>query len=343
MAATRRYWGLVSAQLPASAIAEMARRQEDAGLEGCFAAQVYGPPFAPLAAAAVGTRRLLLASGIAIALTRSPFETAMAALELDRMSEGRFILGLGASIRAWVEGIFGMPYAQPAAQLRETVAAIRHIVAGAHTGRLANFEGRYHRLDFSELQATPPPVRSSIPIWVSALRGTMVRLGAEIGDGIIGHPIWSVRWVTDTVPGEIARGLARAGRNRNELHVNCWFWTTPNPDRRQSVEDARACVAFYAGMKQYEPYFSAHGYGETCRRLQAGVQRGDYRSVAALVPDDMASTFVVTGTPDEVRRKLEPAWAVADAMTLIPPVLSLSAEQTGFYLATIAETFHGAG
>jgi probable F420-dependent oxidoreductase len=336
MGKTRRHWGLVSAQLSARTIAALAQQQEEAGLEGTFAAQVYGPPFAPLAAAATRTDRLLLASGIAIAFTRSPFETAMAALDLDRMSEGRFVLGLGASIQAWVEGMFGMPYAKPVPQLREAVQVIRQIVAEAHTGRLQRFDGRYYHLDFAEMQPPPPPVRTAIPIWISALRGAMVRLGAEIGDGIIGHPIWSIPWLTDVIAKDIDAGLSRAGRRREQLHVNCWFWTTPNPDRRESIEDARACVAFYAGMAQYEPYFAAHGFGDLCRQLQEGVRRGDFMSVAPLVTDEMASTFVLTGTPDEVRRKLEPAWAVADAMTLIPPVLSLTPEKTAFYATNIA-------
>ncbi len=336
MGKTRRHWGLVSAQLSARTIAVLAQQQEEAGLEGTFAAQVYGPPFAPLAAAATRTDRLLLASGIAIAFTRSPFETAMAALDLDRMSEGRFVLGLGASIQAWVEGMFGMPYDKPVPQLREAVQAIRQIVAEAHTGRLQRFDGRYYHLDFAEMQPPPLPVRTAIPIWISALRGAMVRLGAEIGDGIIGHPIWSIPWLTDVIAKDIDAGLARAGRRREQLHVNCWFWTTPNPDRRESIEDARACVAFYAGMAQYEPYFAAHGFGDLCRQLQEGVRRGDFMSVAPLVTDQMASTFVLTGTPDEVRRKLEPAWAVADAMTLIPPVLSLTPEKTAFYATNIA-------
>ncbi len=333
---TRSHWGLVSALLPARDIAAAARQQEDEGLAGTFAAQVYGPPFAPLAAAAIDTDRLLLASGIAIAFTRSPFETAMAALDLDRMSNGRFILGLGASIKSWVDGIFGMPYDKPVAQLREAIEAIRLIIAQAHTGRLERFDGHYYRMDFRELQPPPPPVRSSLPIWVSALRGAMVRLGAEIGDGVIGHPIWSIPWLGDVVAKDIDRGLARAGRRRDSLHLNCWFWTTPNPDRRESIEDARGCVAFYAGMAQYEPYFAAHGFGEICRRLQAGVQRGDYLSVAPLVSDEMASTFVVTGTPEEVQRKLEPAWAVADSLTLIPPVLSLPPDKLEFYQNNIA-------
>ena len=123
------------------------------------------------------------------------------------------------------------------------------------------------------------------------------------------------------------------------MHVCTWFWVTPNTDVKESVNDARACVAFYGGVEQYESYFAAHGFGAEARQLQEGVKRGDYRSVAHLVPDDMASTFVVTGTPDEVRRKLEPVWEFADSMLLVPPLLTIEPEKSTQYFATIGETF----
>ena len=331
---------MVSPHMPANVIAQIARQQEDAGLEGTFAAQVFGPPFIPLAVAASSTERLKLGSGIAIAFTRSPFETAMAAIDMDRVSNGRFVLGLGSSVQSWVQGMYGMPYGKPVAQLREAVDVIRQVVAVGHSGELKAWNGQYYQFDFSEMPPLPPPPRTRIPIWISALRGAMTRLGAEIGDGLIGHPIWSLDWLRTSIADQIKAGLDRAGRKRSDLEVNCWFWVTPNQDPRQSVEDARACVAFYAGIEQYLDYFAAHGFREEARLLQAGVKRGDYQSVAQLVPDEMAQTFVITGTPDEVRRKLEPAWDLADSMCLIPPVLSLAPEQIEAYFATIAETFY---
>ena len=336
----RKYWGLVSSFMPATDLAQAAAQQESAGLEGTFAAQVYGPPFTPLAAAATSTSHLKLATGIAIALTRSPFETAMAAIELDHISQGRLVLGLGASVKSWTNGIFGMPYDKPVAQLREAVEVIRKVVADSHTGKLENHNGQYYQLDFSELQPGVAPYRERIPIWISALRGAMTRLGAEIGDGVIGHPIWTVDWLRNEITAELKKGLDRGKRQRNDIELNCWFWTTPNKDRRESVEDARAVVAFYAGIEQYEPFFAAHGFGDACKELQAGVQRGSYTDVAHLVPDDMAATFVLTGTPDEVRNRLEPAWEVADSMTLLPPLLSLPPEKSMEYFKTIGETFY---
>ena len=139
----REYWGVVPV-MPAQQLMETAKLMEDLGYTGAFSYQVFGPPFIPLAVAAAATTRLKVASGIAIAGTRSPFETAMAAIDVDRISEGRFILGLGSSAPVWTQDIFGSPPYKPIAHLRDTVAAVRHIVAGAHCG-LEPFDGEYYK------------------------------------------------------------------------------------------------------------------------------------------------------------------------------------------------------
>ncbi|MEM7468401.1 MAG: LLM class flavin-dependent oxidoreductase [Pseudomonadota bacterium] len=337
----RKYWGVLSAFMPATAVAEMAAQHEAIGFEGTFAVQVHGPPFSPLSAAATSTRTLKLATGISIALTRSPFETAQAAIELDHMSEGRAVLGLGTSVKSWTNGFYGMPYDKPVARLRECVEVIQKVISQGHTGQLKNHQGEYYNLDFTELQPYSPPQRERIPIWISAMRSAMTRLGAEIADGVIGHPVWSIDWLRNQISKDLKIGLDRAGRERREIELNCWFRTTPNVDRKESIEDARAVVAFYAGMEQYEPYFAAHGFGNECKQLQEGSQQGSYMDVAHLVSDEMASTFVITGTPDEVRKRLEPAWEIADSMTLMPPVSSLPPEKAVMYSQTIAELFYG--
>ena len=135
----RRYWGMVTPG-PAAMIEMLAKNAESQGYEGVMTAQVWGPPFATLAVAAAHTERIKIASGIAIAAARSPFETAVAAIDLDRISNGRFILGLGASIESITTGFFGSPRIKPVSHLRETIEAVRHIIAGGHKG-LAPFEG----------------------------------------------------------------------------------------------------------------------------------------------------------------------------------------------------------
>jgi probable F420-dependent oxidoreductase len=338
---SKRYWGFVTADGPAAAVSAQAKMQEDAGLEGLMAPQVYGTPFVPLAVAAAATSRIRLASGIALAFARSPYETALHALDLDRISGGRFTLGLGCSIRSWSEGFYGMPYGKPLAHMREVVEVVRMVIAKAHTGELKRYDGVYHQHDFSELQPSPPPLRTDLPIWIAALRAPLVSLAAEIADGVMGHPLWSVPWATTKMPEALERGLKRGGKQRSDIEVQLGLFVAISNDGAEAVNDARATVAFYAGMTQYEEYFAAHGFREEARRLQEGVRHGDYVSVAHLVPDEMAETFVICGTPDEVRKRVEPMWEVADSLWLVPPAYALPPEKLMAYAGAIASTFYG--
>lgn len=340
MVEKRKYWGTVP-PMPAPMLAAQARQLEAMGLEGVFAPQVYGPPFIPLAVAAGATTSLKLASGIALAFARSPFETAVAAMDMDSISGGRFVLGLGTSVRSWSEGFFGMPYGKPVEHLREVIEIVRLVVAKSHTGELKRYDGKYHQLDFSEFQPLRTPLRTHIPIWVAGLRQPLLRLGAEVADGVIGHPIWSIEWATTRVIQDIEAGLRKGGRQRSDLEFNAWLFVAPNTDRRQAIEDARATVAFYAGVEQYEPYFAAHGFASEARALQEGVKRGDYLSVKHLVTDEMARTFVVCGTPDEVKARVEKIWDVVDSVSLMPPAYALAPEQVMAYAAAIAQLFYG--
>ncbi len=339
MANNPKYWGTVT-PMPAPMIAAQAQQLEAMGLEGVFAPQVYGPPFIPLAVAAGATNRMKLATGIALAFARSPFETAVAAMDMDMISSGRFVLGLGSSVRAWSEGFFGMPYGKPVEHLREVIEIVRLVVEKSHTGELTRYDGKYHQLDFSEFQPLRQPIRTHIPIWVAGLRQPILRMGAEVADGIIGHPIWSVDWATTKVMDDINAGLAKAGRQRSDVEFNVWLFVAPNADRKQAIEDAKATVAFYAGVEQYEAYFAAHGFGKEARLLQEGVKRGDYISVKHLVTDEMAQTFVVCGTPDEVRKRVEKIWDVADSASLMPPAYALAPEQMMAYAMSIAQLFY---
>lgn len=332
-----RQWSMLQ-PLPAPILVELARQAEARGIHGCFAAQVMGPPFLPLAVAAGVTERLQLASGIAIAAARSPFETAMAAIDMDRISGGRFTLGLGASVAAWSHGVFGAPEHKPVAHLKETVEAIRHIVRGAHKG-LEPFEGEYYQADFKELQPTAPPLRDEIPIWVAALRAPMVRMAARVADGLIGHPMWSIEWALESMAPELDRTLAEAGRSREEIEVNLWPWAAPNPNEAEAIDDARPTIAFYGGVKQYESFFEAHGFLDVARKLQEGVQRGDYLSVAQLVPDEMVRTFVSLGEPEKVRESIGRLDGLADSVCIVPPAYGLSPEKMFYYASAIAETF----
>jgi probable F420-dependent oxidoreductase len=336
---SRRYWQVVMAA-PADALARTVREAEDAGLEGIWAPQLHDPPFVTLAAAAMVTKRLLLGTGIALAFTRSPLETALNALDLDLVSGGRAVLGLGTSIRTFNEDAHGVVYGKPVEHLREVVQMVRAITTEGHTGKLGKIEGKYHKLDLRDLRLAKP-VRERLPIWLPALFESTVRLAAEIGDGLIGHPVWSARWVSNEVTRNLADALAMAGRKRSDLKINLWIYTAINKDRQRAVDDARGTIAFYAQIAQYEKYFAAHGFGDQARAIREAAARKDFAAMRKAVPDEMVTTFAIAGTPEEGRERIEAFWKVADSITLTPPNAMLDGASIAAYQKAIADTFYG--
>ncbi len=330
----RRFWGVIP-PLPGPLLVDVAKQAEAAGLEGLFAVQVYGPPFIPLAAAAAVTERIKIATGIAIAAARSPFETAMAAMDLDHISMGRTILGLGTSVSAWTEGVFGAPHYKPLTHLRDTVGAIRHIISQAD-GTIEPYDGVYFKADFKELQPMTPPVRPAIPIWVAALREKLVRLGTEIGDGVIGHPMWSVEWTLNEMKPAIEDQLSISGRKREDIEVSVWPWVAPNPNEAEALDDARPTIAFYAGAGQYESFFAAHGFKKEAQACQSAVVESSYLDGVQHVPDEMVRAFVAVGDLDKVRERIEPVWQLADSVCYCPPAYNLSPEKMMYYQGQLA-------
>lgn len=336
-----RHWAVLAPFVPGEMLTAQAQQVEAAGMAGIQAFQLWAAPWPTLSHCAAVTERVQLATGLANALTRSPFETALTAIDIDRLSGGRFTLGLGPSIRAWTQGFYGSPYDDPLNRLREAVEIIRLVIEKGHTGELASFEGRYYKHDWSELLATlAAPLRPQIPIWLGVTQPKSIRLAAEIANGVIGHPISTPEWILNKVTPTLEESLAKAGKARGDFHFNQWFWTAINNDRAEAINDAKATTAFYASMKQYEPYFASQGFEKEARACQEALLAKDLVGFVGAITDEMAQTFVMAGTPDDIRKRVEQVWDVCDSFALVPPMAGLEPEKMLFYIGTIAETFY---
>jgi probable F420-dependent oxidoreductase len=338
-----RQWGFVAPFVPGEVLAAQAQQIEGIGMAGIFVPEIYSSPFMGLGFCAAVTNRVQLASGISNAFASSPFEIAMTAMDLDRVSNGRAVLGLGTSIKAWVEGFYGMPgYGKPVEHMRETIEVIRVVIEKSHIpGGLGRYEGKYHRHDWSTfLGAFAPPVRTEIPIWLAANQKRLTRLAGEVCEGFIDHPIHGVHWMLTHGQNALKEGLQAAGRDRSGIHWNAWLWVAVNNDRAEAINDARATVAFYAGMKQYEPMFAAMGFGQEAVACSDALERGDIPAWVGAITDEMAEHFVILGSADDCRKRVAEVWDVADSFCLVPPIGGLPPEKVMFYLGGIAETFY---
>jgi len=207
-------WGETLAEL-----ADAARRAEEAGAEVVWVPELHRAATTSAAALARGTSRAGVGTSIVLAFTRSPMVTALEALDLDKLCDGRFVLGLGSGVQRLNEDWHNARWGKPAAHLRETVRNIRYFWAHCASGEPMVLEGEHEPMRIVGYQRPFPARRPSIPIYLAAMGPVMTRLAGEIADGWISHELSSPSYVAERVLPELEAGAARAGRSRAEVDV----------------------------------------------------------------------------------------------------------------------------
>lgn len=312
----------------ALAIAERAKHLEDRGYAGVIGNQVYGPPWASLAVAAAATSSLQLETGIAMAFVRSPFETACAAIELDRISNGRFTLGLGTAPQTWTENFFGQDFLPPISRIREVIEILRLVFdsAAQNADSIPDYHGEHYQLSFAGLHPNFGSQVRQVPIWVASLRERLCELAGECADGFIGHSVWSRWWLLERALPALRRGAATAGRDPEDINVQLWLTASIDSDPTVAARRARGNVAFYASIPSYRSYFDAHDFGELFDTLVAARRSLPLDQCVDLVPLDAAQTFAICGTPDDVGQEIENIASHAASICVKPPMWGIDPE-----------------
>ena len=323
----------------APSVAREAAQAEAAGFEAAWTSEMFHDPFLPLAAAATSTSRIGLGTSIALAFVRSPWVTALSALDLDVLSGGRFTLGLGTGLKRLNERWHGVAYGKPTPHIREAVQVIRLITERAHLGEPIRFSGQYYDVDIQGWKRPLAPVRERIPIYLAGVREGMIRTAAQVADGLLGHPIYSLRWIREVVLPSLARGLAESQRGRDDFHLCLAVCCAVGKDLSAARRAAAATIAFYATVNTYEPLFAPFP-GEV-GRIQSALLRSDTEGMVSAVSDEMTEAFAVVGTPDEVRRKLAAYGDLADSICLTQPDQLIDPGEAQVYREALLATFAG--
>ncbi len=302
---------------------ELAAELEAMGFDGVYSFEGPHDAFMSLAAAATSTMRMELMTSVAIAFARNPMNIAYLGNDLQLLSRGRFILGLGTQIRAHIERRFDMPWSRPAARLREAVQAIRAIWDSWEDGSRLDFRGEFysHTLMTPTFSPGPNP-HGRPPIFLAGVGPLMTGVAAEVGDGYFLHPFHSLKSFETLTRPALARGLERAGRRREDLVVAAQIITATGRDEeslQRAIASARGQIAFYASTPAYRPVLAAHGWQDLQPTLQAMSREGKWVDMAALIDDEKLDTFAAVGSVEEVARKI--AARCAGEVERVSPVL----------------------
>jgi probable F420-dependent oxidoreductase len=281
-----------------------ARRLEALGVDGAFTFEGPHDVFTPLVLAAVATSRLELGTNVAIAFPRNAVQLAHQAYDLQLLSEGRFTLGLGSQIRAQVEKRYGASFDRPIARMRELVGALRAIAATWETGERLDFRGEFssHTLMPPMFNPGPNPYGPP-PIAIGGLGPQMVRLAAEVADGLLVMPFNTGRHFRQRTLPAIEDGLARAGRPRSALTVTGEVIVCCGRDEAE-LEAARSAgrwlLSFYASTPAYRPVLEAEGWEDLQPELNTLSKTGRWEEMPGMINDTMLETLAAVGSPKDV-------------------------------------------
>lgn len=289
--------------------AAYARAAEEMGFDALWTAEAQHEPFMPLAVAATATKKIKLGTAIAVAFPRSPIIFAHAAWDLQANSNGRFILGLGTQVKGHNERRFSVKWEAPGRKLREVILALRAIWDCWQNGTPLNFTGEFYNFTLMTPFFSPGSIEHpKIPIYIAGVNPYMCRLAGELCEGFHAHPFHSTKYLKETVIPNIEKGAAKAGRSRKDVEISASAFVVMGDSQKEieAIKDrARMQIAFYASTRTYKPVLDAHGWGETCLRLNEKAAKGDWDGMAKEITDEMLEEFAVTGSPEEIPAKLK--------------------------------------
>ena len=287
-----------------SGVVGAATEAEQAGYDGIWSAETSHDPFLPLILAAEHTERLELGTGIAVAFARNPMNLAVVANDLQTVSKGRFMLGLGSQIKAHVEKRYSMPWSHPAARMRELILAIRAIWASWSDGSRLAFRGEYYRHTLMTPMFDPGPNPfGNPPVFLAAVGPRMTEVAGEVADGMIVHGFTTERYLREVTLPALERGFAAGNRSRADFQISYPGMVITALDEAgfdAAVAATKKQIAFYGSTPAYRPVLELHGWGELQSDLHALSRRGEWDQMAELIDDEVLGTFAVTGELDVI-------------------------------------------
>ena len=294
---------------------------DELGVSCIWTAEGYGyDAVTPLAYFAALTNNMEIGSGIMQIPGRTPAMTAMTAVTLDKMSNGRFRLGLGVSGPQVVEGWHGVPYGKPLLKTREYVQLVKKILK--RDGKIEH-KGEYYTLPYTESDATglgkplkliEEPLRSDIPIYIAAIGPKNIELTAEIADGWL--PFMYSPTKGDKVFEEyLNKGFDKAKDKNKKKNFNIVATVNAKICTEEEKEDnlkyARNVYTLYVGgmgAKDKNFYFNLvcdYGYEEVANEIQKLYLSGQKEAAEALFPSDLLDDLTLVGTKEEIKEKFD--------------------------------------
>lgn len=304
----------------------VAAAAEAAGFDAVWTGELYNRSATiPMAMLAAGTSRVRIGCNIAYGAGRSPLIWAAEARDLDELSEGRIVLGLGNGTRGMLENWLSVSGDAPAARMEELVEVLRKLWR-LHEGPV-HHDGRFYRVHLAPTAPTPPPFREHLPIWTAGVGPVMVRVAGRVADGLVAHPMTTALYHDEVIRPALARGAAEVGRTLDGFVVMGIRMCAVDDDEEAARRRLAFAIAQYVPARTYDRLMALHGWTAHQDRIRVAARERDGVAMAAAVPDDMIDAVGVACRPAELAARIAPHRDGVDHLNLVAPVWGLSAEE----------------
>jgi probable F420-dependent oxidoreductase len=321
-------------------IGPMAQMVEDAGFESCWAAETTTTAFVAASVAIQATSKITVGTAIALAFPRSPTITAMTAWDLDELSGGRFVLGLGTQVKRVNEHRFSVPFEHPAPKMREYTQVVRTVWA-ANRGENTTHNGRFYTVTMPSFHAHPQPDRRDVPIYLAAVGRAMSRVCGEVADGLVGHPFASPKYLAEVTKPAVAEGAKRAGRKPEECNLTASPLISISDDVDLARREVKLQIAFYATTRTYLPILELHGRAHLIGELRSAFGARDRVRMIELIDDELCDAIAAAGPENEVRERMKEWENVADRLMVAGPWYGPDSGRMLENYQALVETFGG--
>ncbi len=283
-------------------------RLEALGYDGAFTFEGPHDPFFPLVLASQRTERIELYTAVAIGFARNPMLLANIGWDLQALSKGRFLLGLGTQIRPHIEKRFSMPWSKPASRMREMVLAIKEIWRNWAEGGRLDFRGEFYRHTLMTPIFSPGPNPfGNPPIFLAGVGPRMTEVAGEVADGFFVHPFNTARSLRELTLPALARGRDMAGRAEKDVAVSCQLMVVTgesDEEIERSRQAARQQIAFYGSTPAYKVVLDVHGLGDLQPELNAATKQGKWAEMGELVSDELLEEIAICCPLDRVAQRV---------------------------------------
>jgi alkanesulfonate monooxygenase SsuD/methylene tetrahydromethanopterin reductase-like flavin-dependent oxidoreductase (luciferase family) len=229
---------------------------------------------------------------------RSPLVLAAEARDLDELSGGRLTLGLGNGTSGMMENWHGVDGSAPAVRMAELIEVLRKLWR-LHEGPV-HHDGRFYRVHIEPAMKMAPPVQERLPIWIAGVNPRMIAVAGASADGLIGHPMYTGRYVHEVVRPQFAQSAEAAGRDPSAVTFMGILLCRVTNDLERGRRQLAYGVAQYAASRVYDRLFELHGWTAAQARIRQAARAGDAEAMIAAVPDDAVDAIGVVCRPGEL-------------------------------------------